>query len=74
MSHAQTEVICVSEESIVNAMRYVWERFNIIIEASCAVPVAALLEKKIAPIFKNIGVIITGGNVDLDQLPWNKTV
>ena len=40
MSHAQTEVICVSEESIVNAMRYVWERFNIIIEASCAVPYA----------------------------------
>jgi threonine dehydratase len=43
-----------------------------IIEASCAAPIAALLEKKITPIFKNIGVIITGGNVDLDHLPWNK--
>lgn len=73
MSHAQTEVVCVKEESIVKAMRYVWERFNIIIEASCAVPIAVLLEKKITPTFKNIGVIITGGNVDLDQLPWNKT-
>lgn len=72
MSRAQTEIVCVSEESIVQAMRYIWERFNMIIEASCAVPIAALLEKKITPIFKNIGVIITGGNVDLDHLPWNK--
>ena len=53
-------------------MRYIWERFNMIIEASCAVPIAALLENKITPRFKNIGVIITGGNVDLDHLPWNK--
>ena len=67
-----TEIICVSEESIVKAMRYIWERFNMIIEASCAVPIAALLENKITPTFKNIGVIITGGNVDLDHLPWNK--
>jgi threonine dehydratase len=72
MSRAQTEIVCVSEESIVQAMRYIWERFNMIIEASCAAPIAALLEKKITPIFKNIGVIITGGNVDLDHLPWNK--
>lgn len=71
MSCANTEIICVSEESIVHAMRYIWERFNMIIEASCAVPIAALLEKKITPSFKNIGVIITGGNVDLDNLPWN---
>jgi threonine dehydratase len=53
-------------------MRYIWERFNIIIEASCAVPIAALLEKKITPKYDNIGVIITGGNVDLDALPWNR--
>ena len=69
---AHTQIVCVSEESIVQAMKYIWERFNMIIEASCAVPIAALLEKKIAPTFKNIGVIITGGNVDLDNLPWNK--
>jgi threonine dehydratase len=67
----QTQIACVSEESIVHAMRYIWERFNIIIEASCAVPIAALLEKKITPKYANIGVIITGGNVDLDSLPWN---
>lgn len=72
ISRAHTQIVCVSEESIVQAMKYIWERFNMIIEASCAVPIAALLEKKIAPTFKNIGVIITGGNVDLDNLPWNK--
>ena len=69
---SKTEIACVSEESIINAMRYVWERFNIIIEASCAVPIAALLEKKITTKYANIGVIITGGNVDLDALPWNR--
>ena len=74
ISRAHTQIVCVSEESIVQAMKYIWERFNMIIEASCAVPIAALLEKKIAPTFKNIGVIITGGNVDLDNLPWNKAV
>ena len=72
ISRAHTQIVCVSEESIVQAMKYIWERFNMIIEASCAVPIAALLEKKITPTFKNIGVIITGGNVDLDNLPWNK--
>ena len=69
---ANTEIACVSEDSIIHAMRYVWERLNIIIEASCAVPIAALLEKKITPKYSNIGVIITGGNVDLDALPWNR--
>jgi threonine dehydratase len=68
---SQTQIACVPEESIVSAMRYIWERFNIIIEASCAVPIAALLEKKITPKYDSIGVIITGGNVDLDSLPWN---
>ena len=65
-------IVTVSEEEIIEAMRYVWERMNIIIEASCAVPVAALFNDKIEGVEdKKIGIIITGGNVDLDHLPWN---
>ena len=66
------DIVTVSEEQIVEAMRFVWERMNIIIEASCAVPVAALFHDKIKAIKgKKVGLIITGGNVDLDHLPWN---
>lgn len=65
-------IVTVSEQEIVESMRFIWERMNIIIEASCAVPVAALFYDKIkAAENKNIGIIITGGNVDLDHLPWN---
>jgi len=66
------DIVTVSEESIIGTMRYIWERMNIIIEASCAVPVAALLEGKIKAEDKKTGIIITGGNVDLDNLPWQK--
>lgn len=66
-------IVTVSEEEITDAMRYIWERMNIIIEASCAVPVAALFNNKIKNASgKKIGIIITGGNVDLDHLPWNE--
>ncbi len=64
-------IVTVSEAQIIEAMRFIWERMNIIIEASCAVPVAALFNDKIDAGTKNIGIIITGGNVDLDHLPWN---
>lgn len=64
------DIVTVSEESIISAMRYIWERLNIIIEPSCAVPVAAIFENKIAVEGKKVGIIITGGNVDLDNLPW----
>ncbi|MEO1023140.1 MAG: pyridoxal-phosphate dependent enzyme [Bacteroidota bacterium] len=65
------DIVTVSEFSIVEAMRYIWERFKIIIEPSCAVPVAAIFEKKIDVVGKKVGIIITGGNVDLNNLPWN---
>lgn len=64
------DIVTVDEESIVNAMRTIWERMNIIIETSCAVPVAAILEKKIDIAGLKVGVILTGGNVDLELLPW----
>ena len=64
------EVITVSEEEISRAMRLIWERMKIIVEPSCAVPFAALLGHK--SLFKNkrVGIILTGGNVDLGNLPF----
>lgn len=64
------DIVTVSEDSIVQAMRFVWERLNMIIEASCAVPVAAVFDEKVDIKGKKVGIIITGGNVDLDNLPW----
>ena len=63
-------IITVDEASIVSAMRFIWERMNMIIEPSSAVPVAALFNNKECFIDKKVGIIITGGNVDLDHLPW----
>ena len=59
-----------SEGAIVAAMRLVWERMKIVIEPSSAVPVAAMLEDKLPVRGRRVGVILTGGNVDLDRLPW----
>jgi threonine dehydratase len=64
------EVVTVSESAIIEAMRLVWSRMKIVIEPSCAVPVAALLERSWDATGQNVGVILTGGNVDLDHLPW----
>jgi threonine dehydratase len=64
------DIVTVSEKSIVDAMRLVWERMKIVIEPSSAVPLAALIEGKFDPKGLRIGVIISGGNVDLDHLPW----
>ncbi|MCX6305582.1 MAG: pyridoxal-phosphate dependent enzyme [Bacteroidetes bacterium] len=65
-------IVTVSEESIVKAMRYLWERMKIMVEPSSAVPVAALMENKLDVAGKRVGIIISGGNVDLDDLPWMK--
>jgi threonine dehydratase len=65
-------VITVSEESIVAAMRRIWETLKIVVEPSAAVPYAALLEQKLAVTGRRAGLILTGGNVDLDALPWMK--
>jgi threonine dehydratase len=64
------DIVTVSEQAIVDAMRLVWVRMKIVIEPSSAVPLAALLEGKFDPKGLRIGVIISGGNVDLDHLPW----
>jgi threonine dehydratase len=64
------EMVSVTDEQIVAAMRLVWERMKIIIEPSCAVPVAALMFGAVKLDGRRAGVILTGGNVDLDRLPW----
>lgn len=64
------QIVTVSERGIINAMRFVWERAKIIIEPSAAVPVGVLWEKKIDLTGLKVGVILSGGNVDLEKLPW----
>ena len=64
------DIVTVSEEAIVTAMRTIWETVKIIIEPSAAVPYAAIIEEKIDIDGKRVGIILTGGNVDLDALPW----
>jgi threonine dehydratase len=72
-----SQIVTVSEEAIVKSMKFVWERMKLVIEPSSAVPVAALFEygkSGLDPHFhikgKRIGVILSGGNVDLMKLPW----
>lgn len=72
ISNLVNKIVTVPEESIIRDMRVIWERMKIIIEPSCAVPISAVLDNKISVQGKKVGIIITGGNVDLDQLPWNR--
>jgi len=65
-----SEIVTVGEEVIVAAMRLIWERMKIIVEPSAAVPVAALFEHPDLFCGLQIGIILSGGNVDLDHLPW----
>jgi len=65
------EILTVSEESIIQAMQLVWRRMKIIIEPSSAVPLAVVLENKSKFAGKKAGIIISGGNVDLTNLPFH---
>lgn len=67
------EIVTVSEEGIIKAMRLIWERMKIIVEPSSAVPLAAILENKLDVKGKKTGIILSGGNIDLDKLPWIET-
>jgi threonine dehydratase len=64
------QIVTVSEAGIIAAMKFVWERAKIIIEPSSAVAISVLWEKKIDLSGLKIGIIISGGNVDLKKLPW----
>ena len=59
-----------SEENVIRAMRLTWEYAKIICETSCCPPLAAILEGTLDVKGKKVGIILTGGNVDLDKLPW----
>ncbi|WP_020603855.1 threonine ammonia-lyase [Spirosoma spitsbergense] len=65
-----TDILTVSDAEIIDAMRLVWERMKIIIEPSCAVPLAVVLKHKEQFAGQKIGIILTGGNVDLGKLPF----
>lgn len=71
------EVITVSDKQIIDAMQLIWERMKIVIEPSCATPLAAILKSKDKFRGKRVGVILSGGNIDLNKamhlfsLPWN---
>ena len=67
------DIVTVSEEAILQAMRSIWEIMKIIVEPSGAVAYAALVERKVAVANKRVGLILSGGNLDLDTLPWMKT-
>lgn len=66
------DILLVSDPEIIEAMRLIWERMKIIIEPSCAVPFAALLRNKERFAGKKVGIILTGGNVDLGKLPFSR--
>jgi threonine dehydratase len=66
-----TDILTATEEEIVDAMKLIWKRMKIVMEPSSAVPLATIIKNPEVFAGKRVGVIITGGNVDLDKLPWN---
>ena len=66
-----SEIYTASEQEIVDAMKLIWKHLRIVMEPSSAVPLATILKNPEAFAGKRVGVIVTGGNVDLDKLPWN---
>lgn len=69
MEHVH-DIVLVSEKGIIEAMRLIWERMKIIVEPSSAVPLAAILEGKIHVRGIKTGIILSGGNVDINHLPF----
>lgn len=66
-----TDILTASEQEIIDAMKLIWKRLKIVMEPSSAVPLAAILKNPNVFAGQRVGIIITGGNVDLDSLPWN---
>ncbi len=65
-------ILTADEEAIIEAMRLTWERMKLVVEPSASLPLAALMSKRDQVKGEKIGLIISGGNVDLDHLPWQK--
>jgi threonine dehydratase len=73
VSRYVADVLTASEQEIIDAMKLTWQRMKIVMEPSCAVPLAVILKNPDVFAGKRVGVVITGGNVDLDKLPWIKS-
>lgn len=67
-----SEIYTASEDEIIEAMKLTWKHLRVVMEPSSAVPLAVVLKNRDAFRGKRVGIIITGGNVDLDKLPWMK--
>jgi Threonine dehydratase len=74
VSRHVADILTVSEQEIVEAMLLIWKRMKIIAEPSSAVPLAAVLKNRELFAGQRVGIILTGGNVDLDRLPWQQGV
>ena len=72
VSNNVTDILTATEDEIVDAMKLIWKRMKIVMEPSSAVPLATILKNKDIFAGKRVGVVITGGNVDLDLLPWQR--
>ncbi|WP_323005281.1 beta-hydroxyaspartate dehydratase BhcB [Pseudorhodobacter sp.] len=72
VSNHVTDILTASEADIVEAMKLIWKRMKIVMEPSSAVPLATILKNKKIFAGMRVGVVITGGNVDLDLLPWQR--
>jgi len=72
VSNHVTDIFTATEDQIIDAMKLTWKRMKIVMEPSCAVPLATILANPAVFKGRRVGVIITGGNVDLDNLPWMK--
>ncbi|SMX25075.1 beta-hydroxyaspartate dehydratase BhcB [Boseongicola aestuarii] len=70
VSHFVTDIHTASEQEIIDAMKITWKYLRIVMEPSCAPPLATILKNPEVFKGKRVGVIVTGGNVDLDKLPW----
>ncbi|MGR3292262.1 MAG: beta-hydroxyaspartate dehydratase BhcB [Paracoccaceae bacterium] len=72
VSNHVTDILTATEQDIIDAMKLIWKRMKLVMEPSSAVPLATILKNKETFAGKRVGVIITGGNVDLDTLPWQQ--
>jgi len=66
----EKSIITVTEDEIIHSMRLIWERMKIIVEPSSAITLSAILKRKELFKGKNVGLILSGGNVDLEDLPF----
>lgn len=72
VSNHVSDILTASEQEIIEAMKLTWKHLRVVAEASSSVPLATILKNKERFAGKRVGIIITGGNVDLDLLPWLK--